>query len=281
MATHRARVTRCGKRELRWGQKTYVMGIINVTPDSFSGDGLAGQVERAVAQAKAFAAEGADILDVGAESTRPKAAPVDADVETRRLMPVLKRLVVEVDLPISVDTYKAEVAAEALAAGASMLNDVWGLQRDPRLAELAARHGVPIVLMHNQQGTAYRDLIPDVLASLRWSIDRARRAGVPEENIIIDPGFGFGKTAEQNLEVLRRLEEIKGLGYPLLLGTSRKSTIGLVLDLPVDQRVEGTAATVAIGIAKGADIVRVHDVKAMARVARMADAIVRGWTAPR
>lgn len=281
MATHHARVTRCGGRELRWGDKTYVMGIINVTPDSFSGDGLGGQVERAIAQAKAFAAEGADILDVGAESTRPRAMPVDAGEELRRLMPVVRRLTAEVDLPVSVDTYKAEVAAEALAAGVSMLNDVWGLRRNRRLAELAAARGVPIVLMHNQQGTAYRDLIPDVLASLRWSVDQARSAGVPEENIIIDPGFGFGKTPEQNLEILRHLEEIKALGYPLLLGTSRKSAIGIVLDLPVDQRLEGTAATVALGIAGGVDIVRVHDVKAMARVARMADAIVRGWTAPR
>ena len=280
MVTGHPLVTRCGGRELRWGERTYVMGVLNMTPDSFSGDGLADDAERALARAKAFAAQGADVLDVGGESTRPGANPVDVEEELRRILPAIRLLSEAVDLPISVDTHKHAVAGQAVAAGASMINDVWGLKQDPRLAALAAERGIPLVLMHNQEGTAYRDLVPDILQSLRWSVDKARGYGVPTENIIVDPGIGFGKTPEQNLEVLRRLEEFKALGQPVLVGTSRKSTIGLVLDLPVGERLEGTAATVAIAIAKGADMVRVHDVEAMARVAHMSDAIVRGWKAP-
>lgn len=270
-------VTQCGARQLRWGRKTYVMGVLNLTPDSFSGDGLEGNVEGALAQAQRFAIEGADILDVGAESTRPGSTPVTAEEEKARLLPALRAIAARVDCPISVDTYKHDVAVEAVAAGAAMLNDVWGLNRDPRLAELAAAKGLPIVLMHNQEGTAYRDFLPEVLASLGRSIQEARQRGVRREQIMVDPGFGFGKTPQHNLELLRRLEEFKALGQPILIGTSRKSTIGLVLDLPVGQRLEGTAATVAIAIAKGADMVRVHDVQAMARVVRMSDAIVHGW----
>ena len=273
-------VTRCGNLELQWGKRTYIMGIVNVTPDSFSGDGLGYDVEAALEEAFRFQAEGADIIDVGGESTRPGSTPVDVSEENRRVIPVIRRLASVLNVPISVDTYKPEVAVEALAAGASMLNDVWGLKHDSSLAALAAREGVPIVLMHNQRGTTYSDLVPDVLESLRASMGRALEAGVPVENVIVDPGIGFGKTPEHNLEVLRRLEEFKGLGRPLLVGTSRKSTIGLVLDLPVEERLEGTAATVALAIAKGADIVRVHDVRAMARVARMADAVVLGWQRP-
>ena len=272
--------TRCGPLTLEWGNRTYVMGIVNVTPDSFSGDGLANDADAALEQALRFQAEGADIIDVGGESTRPGHTPVDADEEIRRVVPFIRLLASRLHVPISVDTYKHEVAREAVAAGASMINDVWGLKRDPALAELAASEGVPIVLMHNQAGTAYADLLPDVAASLRSSMDIALGAGVPLENIILDPGVGFGKTAEHNLELLRRLSELTALGRPLLVGTSRKSTIGLVLDLPVEERLEGTAATVALAIAKGADIVRVHDVRAMTRVARMSDAVVRGWTPP-
>ncbi|MEE9285437.1 MAG: dihydropteroate synthase [Dehalococcoidia bacterium] len=278
MTTAHTLVTRCRGREFRWGQRTYVMGIINATPDSFSGDGVGDDHDAAVRQVQRFAAEGADIIDIGGESTRPGAAPVDADEESRRVVPLLRRAAQAVDLPLSIDTYKSPVASAALAAGASMINDVWGLKRDPRLVDLAAEAGVPIVLMHNQQGTAYQDLVPDVLNSLQQSIEAARAAGVPKDNIIIDPGIGFGKTPEQNLEILRRLDEFTVLGQPVLVGTSRKSTIGLVLDLPVEQRLEGTAATVAIAIAKGADMARVHDVREMVRVARMSDAIVRGWT---
>ena len=281
MTAHRAnKTTRCGPLTFEWGSRTYVMGIVNVTPDSFSGDGLAHDASAALEQALRFQAEGADIIDVGGESTRPGHTPVEAEEEIGRVVPVIRRLASRLQVPVSVDTYKHEVAREAVAAGASMINDVWGLKRDPALAELAASEGVPIVLMHNQSGTTYADLLPDVLSSLRASMDVALGAGVPPENIILDPGVGFGKTAEHNLELLRRLSELTALGRPLLVGTSRKSTIGLVLDLPVEERLEGTAATVALAIANGADIVRVHDVKAMTRVARMSDAVVRGWSAP-
>ena len=283
----------CRGTRFAWGERTYVMGVINVTPDSFSGDGVM-DVEAAVAQGKRFVEEGADILDVGGESTRPAlsariesgllgggmaaaSAMVAGEEELRRLIPVIQRLVEEVDVPISVDTYKAEVARQALEAGASMVNDVWGLKADPDLAMVVAEHRAPLIVMHNQRGTGYKDLMADIKVSLQASVQSALDAGVAPGNIILDPGFGFGKTPAHNLEALRRLDELTKMGYPLLVGTSRKSTIGLVLDLPVHERIQGTAATVAIAIANGADIVRVHDVKAMALVARMADAIVRGW----
>jgi dihydropteroate synthase len=269
-------ITRCGGREFRWGERTYVMGIINVTPDSFSGDGLGGDVEAAVAQAKRFMTEGADILDVGGESTRPDAPPVSTEEELRRVIPVIERLASEVTVLVSVDTYRHEVARRALAAGARMINDIWGLGHDPRLADLAAEHGVPIVLMSNQRDGKCPDIVPEVIASLRRSIALALDRGVSRQNIIVDPGVGFGKTLEQNLEIVWRLDEFKCLSRPILIGTSRKSMIGLVLNVPPDQRLEGTAATVAISIAKGADIVRVHDVAQMVRVCRMSDAVVRG-----
>ncbi len=269
-------VTHCGGREFRWGQRTYIMGIINVTPDSFSGDGLGRDIEAAVAQGKRFAAEGADILDIGGESTRPNAAPVSDDEELRRVIPVIERLAREVSLPLSVDTYKVDVARRALSAGAGMINDIWGLQRDPRLAELAAEWKAPLIMMSNQRGRDCRDIIPEVISALRAGVNLALERGVPRENIIVDPGVGFGKTLEQNLEIVCRLDELKCLERPILVGTSRKSMIGLVLDLPPEQRIEGTAATVAISIAKGADIVRMHDVGRMARVCRMSDAIIRG-----
>lgn len=260
-----------------WGSRTYIMGIINVTPDSFSGDGLGDNVAAAAAQARRFVEEAADILDIGGESTRPGHTPVSVEEELRRVIPAIEAVRAAVSVPISIDTYKSQVARAALDAGADLINDVWGLKQDPELARLAAQRGVPIVLMHNQQGTQYTDLLGDIITGLRESCRIALDAGVPEEQIIIDPGMGFGKNWEQNLVLLRRLSELKALGRPILLGTSRKSTIGKVLgDLPPDQRVEGTAATVALGIAAGADMVRVHDVLAMARVARMADAIVRG-----
>lgn len=268
-------VTRCAGKEFRWGERTYIMGVINVTPDSFSGDGLGSDLDMAVAQGKRYAAEGADILDIGGESTRPSADPVSIDEELRRVIPVVGRLVKEVSLPLSIDTYKWEVAYEAVSAGASMINDVWGLRHDHRLAELAAAKGIPIVLMSNQRESSCPDIIPEVIFSLRRSASLAVEMGVLWENIILDPGVGFGKTLEQNLEVIRRMDELKCLGRPILIGTSRKSMIGMVLDVPADQRLEGTAATVAISIAKGADIVRVHDVADMARVCRMSDAIVR------
>ena len=262
---------------LVWGRRTYVMGIINLTPDSFSGDGLGDNVNATLRRALEFQEAGADFLDLGAESTRPGNHPITAQQELDRLLSALAALVPKVNIPISVDTYKSQVAQRALAAGASMVNDVWGLKKDPDLAVVASNAGAPLVLMHNQKGASYQDLLPDIFDSLQQSAQAALDAGVPTQNIIMDPGFGFGKTPEHNLEILGRLKEFKTLGYPLLVGTSRKSTIGLVLGLPPDQRLEGTAATVALAIAGGADIVRVHDVKEIVRVSRMSDAVVRGW----
>ena len=267
----------CGGREFVWGSRTHVMGVVNVTPDSFSGDGLAGRTADAVEQALAFEAEGADIIDVGAESTRPGHAPVSVEEELSRLQPVLEGIVSAVSIPVSVDTYKPEVARRAVGWGVSMINDVWGPRVGDGMAEAAAEAGLPLVLMHNQDGTEYEDMLPEVVASLRQAAMEAEEAGVRRERIILDPGIGFGKTADHNLEILNRLGELKALRFPLLVGTSRKSTIGFVLDLPVEERLEGTAATVALAIAGGADIVRVHDVREMVRVARMSDAIVRGW----
>ena len=269
-------VTKCGNSEFRWGERTYIMGVLNVTPDSFSGDGLGGDIDTAIAQARRFIEEGADIIDVGGESTRPESTPILAEEELGRVIPVIEKLAAEITVPISIDTYKSEVARRALEAGARMLNDVWGLRRDPKLAKVAAEWGVPLVIVANQRGTSYQQIVPEVIASLRRGINLALDSGVAWENIIIDPGIGFGKPLEGNLELIRRLGELKALGRPILLGTSRKSMIGLILDLSLDQRLEGTAATVALGIANGADMVRVHDVLQMVRVSRMADAIVRG-----
>jgi len=269
-------VTKCGSSEFKWGLRTYIMGVLNVTPDSFSGNGLGSNIDAAIAQARRFVEEGADIIDVGGESTRPDSTPISAAEELSRVIPVIEKLAAKIAVPISIDTYKFEVARPALEAGARMINDVWGLRRDPKLAELAAEWGVPLVIVANQRETNYQEIIPEVIASLRRGMSLALDSGVSWENIIIDPGIGFGKTLEGNLELIRRLGELKALGRPILLGTSRKSMIGLVLNLPPDQRLEGTAATVALGIANGADIVRVHDVLQMVRVSRMTDAIVRG-----
>lgn len=283
---NRLGITRCGTTEFRWGERTYVMGIINLSPDSFSADGIT-DPEVAVAQAQRFVSQGADILDIGGESTRPGFAPVSIDEEIKRVVPVIERLAAAVSVPLSIDTSKSEVAWRALEAGATMLNDQWGLKKDSHLAELAAEKGVPLILMSNQRDKGgydpqiqrdtahYTDLMAEVISSLHTSLELALRLGVPRENIILDPGIGFGKTWQQDLEILRRLAELKELGRPILIGTSRKSLIKMVLDLPVDERLEGTAAAVAIGIARGADIVRVHDVQAMVRVCRMSDAILR------
>lgn len=283
-----------GSGTFEWGRQTYVMGIINATPDSFSGDGLIqtqNWIEQAVAQGVRFAKEGAHILDVGGESTRPGAEPVDAAEEVARVVPVVEALSQAVDLPISVDTYKASVAEAALEAGAHLVNDVWGLRMDSDMAAVCAKHNAPIIVMHNRSqprnvaqeaqlggryiGTVYDDLLGDISTELQISIKLAKAADIPHEHIIIDPGIGFGKTVEQNLTLLRRLDHFKTLGYPILLGPSNKSFIGYTLDLPPSNRIEGTAAAIAIGIDRGADIVRVHQVKEMARVAKMTDAIVR------
>lgn len=281
-----------------WGSRTYVMGILNVTPDSFSGDGLMSiadrgdQIEQSVRQAEYFIKHGVDILDIGGESTRPGSQTVDADEEMGRVVPVIQELSKQFpEAIISVDTYKAKVAEEAIKSGAHIINDVWALRADPELASVAKAFNVPVILMHNRSnpasvevreqlgnayvGSEYDDLIEDVKRELIVSVELAKKAGVDESHIILDPGIGFGKTREHNLELINRLDEIRAVGYPVLLGPSRKSFIGFTLDLPPDERIEGTAASIAVGITRGADIIRVHDVKEMARVAKMTDAMVR------
>lgn len=280
---------------LPYGKKTYVMGILNITPDSFSGDGLLVKgdfIQAALQQANHFIAAGAEILDIGGESTRPGSRPVSTAEELERVLPVIKALAQQnAEVLLSVDTYKADVAEAALQAGAHWINDVWGLRADPHMANIVASAGVPVVLMHNRSkpnqvhlqerlggqylGAHYEDLLKDLKRELLESVTIAHTAGVCDGQIILDPGLGFGKTVKQNLELINRLDEIKALGYPVLLGPSRKSFIGYTLDLPPDQRIEGTAAVCTIGIARGADILRVHDVESIVRIARMTDAIVR------
>jgi dihydropteroate synthase len=291
----------------RWGSRTYVMGIINITPDSFSGDGLLSArvgnnelqrdehwVVAAVEQGRDFLNAGADILDVGGESTRPGALAVSEAEELARVIPVISALRELGDAIISVDTYRASVAQAALDAGADLVNDVWGLHADPQIARVIARNRVPVILMHNRSswahaeikerlggryvGMPYQNLLEDICRELMESVAQAHAAGIPDNHIVLDPGIGFGKTVEQNLELIDRLGEIRLLGYPVLIGPSRKSFIGYTLDLPPDQRVEGTAAAVAISIVRGADLVRIHDVATIARVVTMSDAIVRRQT---
>ena len=270
------------------GRRTLIMGILNVTPDSFAGDGTAHDPARAIEVGRRLVADGADILDIGGESTRPGATPVTAEEEMRRVVPVIEGLMTEVMAPISIDTTKPEVARAALEAGAQIVNDVNGLQVHPQLAQLAAECRAPIVVMHTR-GTPeimmslaeYDDVVAEVVRSLAKSVEIACSAGVLRDQVIVDPGIGFAKNVDHNLEIMRRLGEFKALGQPILVGTSRKSFIGHVLDLEVSDRLEGTAATVALSISQGADIVRVHDVKATARVARMTDAILgREWRHP-
>jgi dihydropteroate synthase len=271
---------RIGSTTFAWGERTFVMGILNVTPDSFSGDGLVQRgdvVASAVEQARRMVQEGADLLDIGGESTRPGHAPIDAAEEIGRVIPVIAGLRDAVpDTPLSIDTTKVVVAEAALAAGADLLNDVWGVGADPAMAELAASSGVPLLVMHNRQEARYDDVVREVLDDLRGALERAERVGVRPDHLIVDPGIGFGKTADHNIVLLRELDALMSLGRPILLGTSRKSTIGRILDLPAEERLEGTLATTALGIARGAEIVRVHDVRANVRAARVADAIVRG-----
>jgi len=279
-----------GRHRLDWGRRTYVMGILNVTPDSFSRDGLAPEgadrervVAAAVEQAQRMVADGADMLDIGGESTRPVtegAPPLSEEIERTRVIPVIEALIATLPpkIILSIDTYKASVARAALDAGATLVNDIWGLRADPGMACLVAERDVPAILMSNVRGQPRRDPLSDVTRQLAGSLQMALDAGIAWEKIILDPGFGFGLAGAENMQVLARLGELRALGRPLLSGTSRKSHIGLVLGTEVEDRLEGTAATVALAIAQGADIVRVHDVKQMARVARMADAVVRGWS---
>jgi dihydropteroate synthase len=282
-----ASMMRIGPREFGWGERTYVMGICNVTPDSFSGDGLVGAgdlaaaIDRTVAQARAMVAEGADLVDIGGESTRPGHVPVSAADEIARVVPAITAVRAAFPyLPISIDTTKPEVAEAAIDAGADLLNDVWGVRPDESMVRVAADRRRPIVLMHNRAEPSYDDVVAEVVADLRAAIARAERAGVEPASIVVDPGIGFGKTADHNVTLLRGLSALRELGRPILLGTSRKSTLGRILDLPVEERLEGTLATTALGVAAGVDIVRVHDVRPNARAARVADAIVRGnWRA--
>ncbi len=268
-------------REFAWGTRTFLMGIINVTPDSFSGDGLGGDPAAAGALARQMETEGADMLDIGAESSRPGAAEMDPAAELELLLPSLGAVRAATSLPLSVDTYHASVAEAALRAGADIINDIHGLRRDPLMAHVAARLGAPVVAMHNQRGRPFSDVVADVRAGFEATIAIAREAGISDGHLILDPGFGFGWTPEQNLEVVRRLRELRLGRYPLLLGPSRKSTIGFVLGAPVDERLEGTAALVALAVANGADIVRVHDMREMRRVVHVADAVVRDtWRYP-
>lgn len=269
-------------REFVWGERTFVMGIVNATPDSFSGDGVGADAEAAAALARAFEAAGADLIDVGAESTRPGAAPVDPAEELARAVPAVAAVRAATALPVSIDTRRAQVAAAALDAGADLVNDIDGLRGDPDMAAAVAARGVALVAMHNQRGRAPGDPVASVRAGWRESLRLAREAGIDAGRVILDPGFGFGWTPEESLALVRRLRELTAEGPPVLIGPSRKSALGLVLDgAPASERLEGTAAAVAIAIANGADVVRVHDVAAMRRVARAADAIARGnWRAP-
>jgi dihydropteroate synthase len=272
----------CRGRYLTFGKRTLIMGVLNVTPDSFSDGGLYVDADIAVKRAHEMVAQGADIIDVGGESSRPGSDPVSIDEELHRVLPVIKRIAQELDVLISIDTYKSTVAEHALKAGAHIVNDISGLNFDPNMAKVAADYGAPVILMHikgmpkNMQiSPQYYSLISEIISYLRNSIEYAETAGVSPEKIIIDPGIGFGKTMEHNLEIIRRLKEFRCLGKPILIGASRKSFIGKILDLPVEERIEGTIATVVSSIMNGADIVRVHDVKQVQRAVKMADAIYR------
>ena len=283
---HPPQALEIGDRMFAWGTRTFVMGIVNVTPDSFSGDGLMASgsdpVALAVAQAERMASEGADLLDIGGQSTRPGHATLSPDEETARAVPVVAAVHAALpDMPLSIDTTSARVAAAALDAGAQLINDVWGTAAEPELLRLAAERQVPLVLMHNRAEARYVNVVAEVIADLSRAIDVALAAGIAWERLIVDPGIGFGKTPQHNLALLHDLAALQVLGRPILLGTSRKSTIGKVLDLPATERLEGTLATTALGIQAGVDIVRVHEVLPNVRTSRMSDAVVRpGWGHP-
>ncbi|MBU3206695.1 dihydropteroate synthase [Clostridium algidicarnis] len=263
-------------KNIKLGERTYIMGILNVTPDSFSDGGDFIDIHNAVNHAKEMIELGVDIIDVGGESSRPGHKNITEEEELKRVIPVIKRLSAETDAIISLDTIRSEVAEEAIKEGAHIINDIWGLQKDPNMAKVAAKYKIPVIIMHNQNGTYYNNIIEDIKGFFKRSVAIAKEAGISEDMIILDPGIGFGKTPEQNIMVMSKLDEIKSLGYPLLLGTSRKSMLGKILDLPPKERVEGTLATTILGIVQGVDIVRVHDVQENLRAAKVADAIIRG-----
>lgn len=264
-----------GNKQFNLGEETYIMGILNVTPDSFSDGGKFNNDNNSLIHAKEMVDLGATIIDIGGESTRPNHTPVSEEEEIQRVIPIIKSISSNMDTPISIDTYKAKVAEKAIEAGASLINDVWGFKKDKEMAKVAAFYNVPCCLMHNRENAVYNNYLKDVIDDLRESIDIAKKAGVKDENIILDPGIGFAKDLEQNLILMNNLELIRDMGYPVLLGTSRKSMIGNTLNLPVNERVEGTIATTVIGIMKGCDFIRVHDVKENLRAAIMTDKIVR------
>ena len=263
-----------GNKIFEPSEKTYVMGILNVTPDSFSDGGSYTSIDKAMEQTEKMIQQGADIIDVGGESTRPGHVQIGDEEEIKRVVPVIREIKKKFDIPVSIDTYKSAVAKAALEAGADLLNDIWGFRYDEKMAELAVEYDVPVCLMHNRDNLDYDDFMEDVKKDLQISLDIAEKYGVKKENIMLDPGVGFGKTYEQNLMVMNHLEEIVDMGYPVLLGTSRKSVIGLTLDLPVDEREEGTLATSVLGAIKGCQFVRVHDVEKNVRALKMTDAIL-------
>ncbi len=258
---------------LDFHKETIVMGILNVTPDSFSDGGQFDAIDAAIFHAKQMVNDGAKIIDIGGESTRPGHDPVSAEQEIARVIPVIQALSKELDVMISIDTYKAEVAEQAILAGAHIINDVWGAKKEPAIVHVAAKYQVPIILMHNRENTEYNDFWIEVKSDLEESVQLAKDAGVAEEHIWLDPGIGFGKTTEQNIWMMQHLSDLAEMGYPVLLGTSKKSMIGNVLDLPVSERLEGTAATVSYGVMNGCHIMRVHDVKGIVRTVKMMDVL--------
>lgn len=264
-----------GNKEFKLGERTYIMGILNVTPDSFSDGGKFNEIEEAIKHAKELVEAGADIIDIGGESTRPGALYVTEDEEIARVVPIIRAIKENLDITISIDTYKSKTAEAAIKAGADIINDVWGFKKDKDMARIAAKYDVPCILMHNREDKPYNSLMEDVLEDLRESINIALEAGVKNENIILDPGIGFAKTYEENLIVMNNVDRLKELGYPVLLGTSRKSMIGLALNLPVSERVEGTVATTVVGIMKGCEFIRVHDVLENKRAAVMTYKILK------
>src|SRR5690625_3878429 len=258
-------------------KRTHIMGILNVTPDSFSDGGLYSSINQAVEQAKRMESEGADIIDIGGESTRPDHQPLGAEEEIKRVVPVIEALKKEITAPISIDTYKAKTAEKAIIAGADIINDIWGAKKDPDMAKVAAKYDVPIIVMHNRTNKTYHSMVDDMVQDLQESINICKRAGVEDEKIVIDPGIGFGKELEDNYTVMNYLDEfVKRLPYPLLLGASRKSFIEKIIDVPASERDNATGATTCLGIVKGAHIIRVHDIKRHVELAKMMDGMIKG-----
>lgn len=279
MMLRNEKIFQIGNRQFAIGRHTYVMGILNVTPDSFSDGGKWNHTDKVLKRVEQMLAEGMDVVDIGGESTRPGYTPITVEEEIERVVPVIEAIRKNFDVPVSLDTYKAKVARAGIAAGADMVNDIWGLKYDTDMAKVIAESGVACCLMHNRRDMEYQDFLQDVRADLAESVQLAKEAGIAEDRILLDPGVGFAKSYDNNLEILKSLEKLQDLGYPLLLGTSRKSVIGLALDLPVEERLEGTLVTTVFGVQKGCAFVRVHDIKENVRAIRMAEAILQGGIA--